>query len=64
MAGGEQRSGCECAVSGDEDRLVAVESVQDRRDAVRPLLQGGQRALPNGIGGSGAGLVEEDEPTE
>ena len=60
----EQRPGRERAGDGEEDRFAASEIVQHRGDAVGPLLQGRQRARRDGIGRSGARLVEEDQSTE
>ena len=48
----------------EEDRFATPEIVEHRGDAVGPSLHGRQRARCDGIGRSGAGLVEEDEPTE
>ena len=60
----EQRRWRERAVDREEDRFATSEIVEHRGDAVGPLLQGRQRARRDGIGGSGARLVEEDQPTE
>ena len=56
----EQRRCRERAVDREEDRFATPEIVQHRGDAVGPLLQGRQRARRDGIGRSGARLVEED----
>ena len=60
----EQRRCRERGVRRDEYRFATPEIVEHRGDAVGPLLQGRQRARRDGIGCSGARLVEEDEPTE
>ena len=60
----EQRRCRERAVDRDEDRFATPEIVEHRGDAVGPLLQGRQRARRDGIGRSGARLVEEDQSTE
>ena len=60
----EQRRRRERAVDREEDRFATPEIVEHRGDAVGPLLQGRQRARRDGIGRSGARLVEEDQPTE
>ena len=60
----EQRRCRERAVRRDENRFATPEIVKHRGDAVGPLLQGRQRARRDGIGGSRARLVEEDQPTE
>ena len=60
----EQRRRRERAGAREEDRFATSEIVEHRGDAVGPLLQGRQRARRDGIGRSGARLVEEDEPTE
>jgi class 3 adenylate cyclase len=44
--------------------VATSEVVKHRGDSVGPLLQGRQRARRDGIGGSRARLVEEDEPPE
>lgn len=64
MCRGEQRRGHERGVRCDENRFATPEVVEHRGDAVSPLLQRGQRPGRDGIGGSGARLVKEDEPTE
>jgi hypothetical protein len=60
----EQRSGRGPDADREEDRFTTSEIVEHRGDAVGPLLQGRQRARRDGIGGSRARLVEEDEPTQ
>ena len=60
MCCGEQRSRRERADAREEDRFATVEIVEHRGDAVGPLLQGRQRARRDGVGPSGARLVEED----
>ena len=59
----EQRGG-QRGGTREEDRFAAPEVVEHRGDAVGPLLQGRQCARRDGVGRSGAGLVENDEPTE
>ena len=60
----EQRSCRERADARDEDRFVTSEVVENRSDAVGPLLQGRQRARGDGIGRSRARLIEQDQSTE
>ena len=60
----EQRRWCQRADDGEEDRFTTPEIVEHRGDAVGPLLQRRQRARRDGIGRSGARLVEEDQSTE
>jgi hypothetical protein len=60
----EHRARRDRAVDRDNDRFAAPEIVKHRGDAVGPLLQRRQRTRRNGIGGSGALLVEEDDSTE
>ena len=62
-----RREQCRCREPGvrrDEYRFTTPEIVEHRGDAVGPLLQRRQRARRDGIGGSRARLVEEDESTQ
>jgi hypothetical protein len=60
----EQRRWRERAGAREDDRFATPEIVKHRGDAVGPLLQGRHRARRDGIGRTGARLVEEDEQTE
>ena len=57
----EQRPCRQRAVDSDENSFTSSEIVEHRGDAVGPLLQRRQRARRDGVGGSRARLVEEDE---
>jgi hypothetical protein len=60
----EQRTRRERADGREKNRFATPELVEHCGDAVGPLLRGRQRARRDGIGGSRARLVEEDQPTE
>jgi hypothetical protein len=60
----EQRCRWQRPGAREKDRFATSEIVEHGGDAVGPLLQGWQCVRRDGIGGSSARLVEEDESTE